>query len=107
VVELPFAADCCPCVEKLRTVLPLPVGIRDSAVHLVSTVVAPSTTLGVRGGRVWASWPGRRVDLVDSHGKVERPLPSNHPRCEQVVPLQLHHLPVAVAHSATVSCGVM
>jgi hypothetical protein len=30
VVELPFAADCCPCVEKLRTVLPLTVGIRDS-----------------------------------------------------------------------------
>jgi hypothetical protein len=29
VVELPFAADCCPCVEKLRTVLPLTGGIRD------------------------------------------------------------------------------
>ena len=28
-VSLPFAAeDCCPCVEKLRTVLPLTVGIR-------------------------------------------------------------------------------
>jgi hypothetical protein len=26
VVELPFAADCCPCVEKLRTVLPLMLG---------------------------------------------------------------------------------
>jgi hypothetical protein len=26
VVELPFAADCCPCVEQLRTVLPLTVG---------------------------------------------------------------------------------
>jgi hypothetical protein len=35
VVELPFAADCCPCVEQLRTVLPLTVGIRDGAVHLV------------------------------------------------------------------------
>jgi hypothetical protein len=35
-VELPFAADCCPCVEKLRTVLPLTVGIRDGAVQLVS-----------------------------------------------------------------------
>jgi hypothetical protein len=33
VVELPFAADWCPCVEKLRTVLPLTVGIRDSAVQ--------------------------------------------------------------------------
>jgi Asp/Glu/hydantoin racemase len=38
VVELPWAADCCPCVEKLRTVLPLTVGIRDGAVHLVSTL---------------------------------------------------------------------
>jgi hypothetical protein len=38
VVKLPFAADCCPCVEKLRTVLPLTVGIRAGAVHLVSTL---------------------------------------------------------------------
>jgi hypothetical protein len=38
VVELPFAADCCPCVEKLRTVLPFTVSIRDSAVQLVSTL---------------------------------------------------------------------
>jgi hypothetical protein len=37
VVELPFAADCCPCVEKLRTVLPLSDVIRDSAVQLVLT----------------------------------------------------------------------
>jgi hypothetical protein len=37
VVELPFAVDCCPC-EKLRTVLPFTVGIRDSAVQLVSTL---------------------------------------------------------------------
>ena len=35
--ELSFAADCCPCVEKLRTVLPLTVGIRDGAVQLVLT----------------------------------------------------------------------
>jgi hypothetical protein len=35
-VELPFAADCCPCVEKLGTVLPLTVGIRDGVVQLVS-----------------------------------------------------------------------
>jgi hypothetical protein len=28
VVELPWAADCRPCVEKLRTVLPVTVGIR-------------------------------------------------------------------------------
>jgi hypothetical protein len=31
VVELPFAADSCPC-EKLRTVLPFSVGIRDGLV---------------------------------------------------------------------------
>ena len=37
-VELPFAADCCPREEKLRTVLTLTVGIRDSVVHLVSTL---------------------------------------------------------------------
>jgi hypothetical protein len=34
---LPWAADSCPCVEKLRTVLPLTVGIRDGAVQLVLT----------------------------------------------------------------------
>jgi hypothetical protein len=38
VLELPFAADCFPCVEKLRTVLPFTVGIRDGAVQLVSTL---------------------------------------------------------------------
>ena len=37
-VELPWAADCCPCVEKLRTVLPFTVGIRDGVVQLVSTL---------------------------------------------------------------------
>jgi hypothetical protein len=37
VVELPFAAGCCPCVERLRTVLPVTVGTRDGAVQLVST----------------------------------------------------------------------
>jgi hypothetical protein len=35
VVELPWDADCCPCVEELRTVVPLTVGFRDGAVHLV------------------------------------------------------------------------
>jgi hypothetical protein len=37
VVELPWAADSCPWVGKLRTVLPLTVGIRDSVVQLVLT----------------------------------------------------------------------
>ena len=36
--EHPFAADRCPCVEKLRTVVPSTVGIRDGAVQLVSTL---------------------------------------------------------------------
>ena len=36
-VELPWAADRCPCVEKLRTVLPFAVGTRDSVVQLVLT----------------------------------------------------------------------
>jgi hypothetical protein len=34
--ELSWAADSRPCVEKLRTVLPFTVGIRDGAVQLVS-----------------------------------------------------------------------
>ena len=38
VVRLPFAAECCPCVDKLRTVLPFAVGIRDGVVHSVSTL---------------------------------------------------------------------
>jgi hypothetical protein len=50
VVELPFAADCCPCVEKLRTVLPFTVGIRDGAVYLVSILgSAVTSALGMRG----------------------------------------------------------
>jgi hypothetical protein len=42
VAELPWAADSCPCEEKLRTVLPLPVGIRDGVVHSVSPFLASS-----------------------------------------------------------------
>jgi hypothetical protein len=34
--SFPFAADRCPCAEKLRTVLPFTVGIRDGVVQLVS-----------------------------------------------------------------------
>jgi hypothetical protein len=37
VVGLPWAADSCPWVGKLRTVLPLSDVHRDSAVHLVLT----------------------------------------------------------------------
>jgi hypothetical protein len=50
VVELPFAADCCPCVEKLRTVLPFTVGIRDGVVQLVSTL--GSVVISARGSWV-------------------------------------------------------
>jgi hypothetical protein len=39
-VELPWAADSGPCVEKLRTALPSTVGIRDGAVQLVLTAAA-------------------------------------------------------------------
>ena len=49
-VELPWAADCCPCVEKLRTVLPFTAGIRDGAVHLVSTLCP-------RWGGAGPDWP--------------------------------------------------
>jgi hypothetical protein len=48
VVELPWATDCCPREEKLRTVLPVPVGIRDGVVHLVSTF-----GVQVKGGCQW------------------------------------------------------
>jgi hypothetical protein len=37
VVELPWAADSCPWVGKLRAVLPLTVGIRGGVVQLVLT----------------------------------------------------------------------
>jgi hypothetical protein len=37
VVRLPWAADSCPWVGKLRTVLPISDFIRDSAVQLVLT----------------------------------------------------------------------
>jgi hypothetical protein len=38
VVGLPWAAGSCPWVGKLRTVLPLTVGIRDGVVQLVSSL---------------------------------------------------------------------
>jgi hypothetical protein len=55
VAELPFAADCCPCVEKLRTVLPLTVGIRDGVVHLVSTLGSAVISARAELGRIIAS----------------------------------------------------
>jgi hypothetical protein len=55
VVELPWAADCCPCVEKLRTVLPFTVDIRDGAVHLVSTLGSAVVSARAELGSVFAS----------------------------------------------------
>jgi hypothetical protein len=55
VVELPFAADCCPCVEKLRTVLPFSVGIRDGVVHLVSTLGSAVISARAELGRITTS----------------------------------------------------
>jgi hypothetical protein len=53
VLKLPFAADCCPCVGKLRTVLPLTVGTRD----------------------VWCSWcpPWEQVGGSEELNRAERP----------------------------------
>jgi hypothetical protein len=68
VAELPFAADCCPCVEKLRTVLPPTVGIRDGAVQLVLTHQRVRTCSGERlrtcsGACVW----GLQQESVSTH----------------------------------------
>ena len=51
-VELPWAAGCCPYVKKLRTMLPLTVGIRDGAVQLVSILggVVSSARAELGGG---------------------------------------------------------
>ena len=65
-VKLPFAADCCPCVEKLRTVSPFTVGIRDGVVHLVSTlgsaVIAARAELSSITPSVGAVCPGVQRD---------------------------------------------
>jgi hypothetical protein len=73
-VELPWAAGSCPCVEKLRAVLPFTVGIRDGVVHLVPTLggviggaastrngragESPLREGGEQGGRCDATPPG-------------------------------------------------
>jgi hypothetical protein len=55
VVELACAADCCQCVEKLRTVLPFTIGIRDGVVHLVSTLGSVVTSARARLGSILVS----------------------------------------------------
>jgi hypothetical protein len=70
VVELPWAADSCPCVEnKLRTVLPVTVGIRDSGrtdgwgwmFTLTVRSTEPETIHSALGAmarhRIMSSWP--------------------------------------------------
>jgi hypothetical protein len=65
VVELPFAADCCPCVEKLRTVLPLMLG-GGGGVCVWSSAAFwcwPATLTRRRRTRCWGSstsWAFRR-----------------------------------------------
>jgi hypothetical protein len=73
VVELPFAADRCPCVEKLRTVLSLTVGIRDGAVHSVSTLVhlgPPWSTLVHLGSAVISEAGGVGASGADVCGAL-------------------------------------
>jgi hypothetical protein len=57
-VELPWAADGCPWVGKLRTVLPLTVGIRDGAVQLVSTLGSVVISARAELGSIitWSRW---------------------------------------------------
>jgi hypothetical protein len=66
VVELPFAAGCCPCVEKLRTVLPLTVGVRDGAVQLVSTLGSVVISARAELGSIMTS--ALPVSAVLTHG---------------------------------------
>jgi hypothetical protein len=67
VVELPWAADSCPCVEKLRTVLPLTVGIRDRTVGIRASVVQLVSILGgVVSGRGCASSEQPRCTALTS-----------------------------------------
>ena len=68
VAELPWAADCCPWVGKLRTVLPLIVGIRDSVVHLVS-ILGGVSSVSARAFARWHHCVGAAcVYRVDSSG---------------------------------------
>jgi hypothetical protein len=72
VVELRFAADCCPWVEKLRPVLPLPVGLRDSLVQLVLSPLTLSHT-GSRAGAAAGGGEAVRPVGVRVHPRRRRP----------------------------------
>jgi hypothetical protein len=58
-------------LEKLRTVLPLTVGIRDGAVQLVSTVVAPSPQ-HEQGSGIIAHRGGKLAGRVVFHARQPR-----------------------------------
>jgi hypothetical protein len=68
VVELPWAADCCPCVGKLRTVLqvPLTVGIRVGVVQLVSILGSWGAFTACRRARISSCTMG----MITSHGET-------------------------------------
>jgi hypothetical protein len=72
--ELPWAADCCPCVEKLRTVLPFTVGIsiRDVVVHLVSTFVRAVISARRVGGREQATGTGGPTATIRFSQELDR-----------------------------------
>ena len=64
VVELPFAANCYPWVEKLRTVLPLTAGLRDGAVQLAWKGVrcGQASSKCIRGAQVLSAADVGHVD---------------------------------------------
>jgi hypothetical protein len=66
---LGLPADRCPCVEKLRTVLPLTVGIRDGVVQSVSVLGSVFNS-----ARVELPWAGGQVsEWVDGVKITELP----------------------------------
>jgi hypothetical protein len=67
-------------LEKLRTVLPLTVGIRDGAVQLVSTVVAPSPQ-HEQGSGIIAHRGGKLAGRVVFHARQPRGGGAGHRCC--------------------------
>jgi hypothetical protein len=63
VVELPWAADCCPCVEELRAVLPLSGGVvrlRVGPAPRAAPRVAVRAAVRTRGARATPAAPPAR-----------------------------------------------
>jgi hypothetical protein len=68
VVELPFAADCCPCVEKLRTVLPS----TDEGVRAASSTALTSLNRTRSNGRRGKQWIGKKQrELIRTRGREQ------------------------------------